>query len=142
MSTDLIFAQSSIASKLKDLILKTTSQIFPDSQPPVLVTPAGVKKNKDIVSQALEKGAEVIHGDPKHQHESATRQRPIILDKITPGMDMYDQEAFGPTAGIVTVQNEEEAIKIMNENDYGLSAAVFTKDLARAFKIGKAIESG
>lgn len=61
---------------------------------------------------------------------------------VTKDMDIYHEESFGPTVSLITVESEEEAIALANDTEYGLAAAVFTKDLKAGFRVAKAIESG
>ena len=68
--------------------------------------------------------------------------RPIVVEGIKKGMDLYSEEAFGPAVGLVEIQSLEEAVDIMNDTGYGLSAAVFTQDLGRGLKVAREIESG
>jgi benzaldehyde dehydrogenase (NAD) len=57
-------------------------------------------------------------------------------------MHIYREESFGPVKAIVRVDGDEEAIACANDNEYGLSAAVFSRDVARALTVAKRIESG
>jgi acyl-CoA reductase-like NAD-dependent aldehyde dehydrogenase len=57
-------------------------------------------------------------------------------------MDIYQTESFGPTVSLIAIETEEEAIKIANDTEYGLSSAVFTSDLQRGLRIAREIESG
>jgi acyl-CoA reductase-like NAD-dependent aldehyde dehydrogenase len=143
MSTDLIFCARPVASRFKALLADTTSAMFPSDQPSsVLVTPAGTTKVKDIILNALDRGANAFHGDARAEQESDTRLRPVLLEGVKEDMDMYSKEAFGPTAAVLEVDSADEAVRIMNESDYGLSASVFSRDLARALRVAKEIESG
>jgi acyl-CoA reductase-like NAD-dependent aldehyde dehydrogenase len=65
-----------------------------------------------------------------------------VLDGITPAMRLYRDESFGPVVGIIRVADEEEAIRVANDSDYGLSAAVFTRDAARGLRVARRIRSG
>jgi benzaldehyde dehydrogenase (NAD) len=65
-----------------------------------------------------------------------------VLDGVTPAMQLYRDESFGPVVGIVRVANEEEAIRVANDSEYGLSAAVFTRDAARGLRVARRIRSG
>ena len=65
-----------------------------------------------------------------------------FLDKVTPDMKIYGEESFGPITTVVRAKDEEDAIRIANDTEYGLSAAVFSKDIARALKVAKRIQSG
>jgi acyl-CoA reductase-like NAD-dependent aldehyde dehydrogenase len=66
----------------------------------------------------------------------------MVVDGVTPQMALYRDESFGPVVGIVRVKDEEAAIRAANDSDYGLSAAVFTKDVARGLKVARRIKSG
>lgn len=101
-----------------------------------------MQKNKKLISQALSQGASVVVGDVNAEESSNTRMRPIIIEKVTPEMDLFYQESFGPTVSLLTFEAEEDAIKLANDTEYGLSAAVFTADLAAGFRVAKQIESG
>lgn len=68
--------------------------------------------------------------------------KPILLDDVKKGMPAFEEETFGPMAAIITVADEEEAIRIANASRYGLGAAIWTRDLDRAERIARRIESG
>ena len=65
-----------------------------------------------------------------------------FLDRVTPDMRIYGEESFGPVTTVVRAKDEEDAIRIANDTEYGLSAAVFTKDIARGIQVAKRIQSG
>lgn len=143
MSTERIIVHRDIASafseKMKDAIKKSYGS---DKAPPILVAAAGVVRNHKLISQAVEKGAKVVTGDINAKESSDTRMRPIVVEGVTKEMDLYHQESFGPSVSLMVVDSEEKAIELANDTDYGLSAAVFTKSLARGLKVAKQIESG
>ncbi len=84
-----------------------------------------------LIDDAIAKGADVV-----------ARGSATILDRITPEMRFYHEESFGPLLGIVRVRDEAEAIRTANDTEYGLSAAVFTRDSARGLKVARQIRSG
>ena len=86
---------------------------------------------RNLVDDALSQGARSIASS------AAT-----VLDRITPTMRLYRDESFGPVVGIIRVADEEEAIEIANDSEYGLSAAVFTRDTARGLRVARRIRSG
>lgn len=144
MSTERIIVHSSIVDKFKPALKATMDNLFSDKGMgvPQLVTALPVEKNKQLLSDAVSKGAGVVYGNPTDNEDSKTRMKPVILEKIKENMDIYHTESFGPTVSLYTVDSDEEAIKIANDTDYGLAAAVFTEDLRRGLRIAKQIETG
>ena len=65
-----------------------------------------------------------------------------VVDHVTPEMRLYAEESFGPVVAIIRADGEEDAIRLANDTEYGLSAAVFTRDIARGLNIAKRIKSG
>jgi acyl-CoA reductase-like NAD-dependent aldehyde dehydrogenase len=65
-----------------------------------------------------------------------------VLDHVTPDMRLYHEESFGPVAPVIRVRVVEEAIRIANDTEYGLSAAVFGRNVNRALEVARRIESG
>ena len=65
-----------------------------------------------------------------------------VVDRVTPEMRIYHEESFGPVTTIVRVRGVEEAIATANDTEFGLSAAVFGKDITRAMEVAGRIESG
>jgi benzaldehyde dehydrogenase (NAD) len=91
-----------------------------------------------LIDDALAKGAKLVCGGKADN----TLMRATLLDHVTPEMKIYSEESFGPVKGIVRVSGVEEAIACANDNEYGLSAAVFGRDIARAMNVARRIESG
>ncbi len=65
-----------------------------------------------------------------------------VVDRVTPAMKLFRDESFGPVVGIARARDEEHAIELANDTDYGLSAAVFTRDTARGLRVARRIKSG
>jgi acyl-CoA reductase-like NAD-dependent aldehyde dehydrogenase len=84
-----------------------------------------------LVDDAMSKGARWVAGTAG-----------IVIDGVTPDMQLYRDESFGPVVGIIRVADEEEAIRVANDSEYGLSAAVFTRDAARGLRVARQIRSG
>jgi acyl-CoA reductase-like NAD-dependent aldehyde dehydrogenase len=84
-----------------------------------------------LIDDALAKGARQIVEGPA-----------TVVDRITRDMRLYHDESFGPVVGIIRVADEEEAIRLANDSDYGLSASVFTRDAALGLKVARRIRSG
>jgi vanillin dehydrogenase len=65
-----------------------------------------------------------------------------VIDRVNSSMRIYGEESFGPVVCIVRVNGVDKAVRVANDTEYGLSAAVFGRDIARAFDVAKRIESG
>jgi acyl-CoA reductase-like NAD-dependent aldehyde dehydrogenase len=88
-------------------------------------------RTQALIDDALDAGAQAIASG------AAT-----VVDKVTRDMRLYHDESFGPVVGVIRVADEEEAIGVANDSDYGLSAAVFTRDAARGLRVARRIRSG
>jgi acyl-CoA reductase-like NAD-dependent aldehyde dehydrogenase len=91
-----------------------------------------------LIKDAVAKGARLVAGGER----SGTIMTAAVLDHVTPAMRIYNEESFGPVVSVVRVRGDEEAIRVANDTEYGLSAAVFSRDIPRALKVAKRIESG
>ena len=91
-----------------------------------------------LIDDALAKGAKLLCGG-KAQN---TLMAATVLDHVTPAMRIYHEETFGPVKCVVRVNGVEEAVACANDNEYGLSSAVFGADIARAFNVARRIDSG
>lgn len=65
-----------------------------------------------------------------------------IVDGVTPAMRLYREESFGPVVTIQRVQGDDEAVALANDSEFGLSAAIFSRDVSRALQLARRIESG
>jgi benzaldehyde dehydrogenase (NAD) len=99
---------------------------------------ATVEHCNALIDDALAKGAKLVCGGKA----DSTLMPATLLDHVTPEMRIYREETFGPVKAIVRVRGVEEAIACANDNEYGLSAAVFGRDIARAFNVARKIDSG
>lgn len=92
----------------------------------------------ELVRDALDKGAVLVSGG----EIDGTIMQATVLDHVTPAMRIYGEESFGPVVTIVRAKDEAEAVRIANDSEYGLSAAVFGRDVMRAMSVARRIESG
>jgi succinate-semialdehyde dehydrogenase/glutarate-semialdehyde dehydrogenase len=93
------------------------------------------------VEKAVSQGATIETGGKKAALKGNFMQ-PTIISNITPKMDVFMEELFGPVASFYVVKNEEEAIKLANATDFGLGGCVFSKDIERAKNVANQIDSG
>lgn len=91
-----------------------------------------------LIDDALAKGAKLVCGGKAEN----TLMPATVLDHVTPAMRIYREETFGPVKCVVRVDGVDAAVDCANDNEYGLSAAVFGRDIARAMNVARRIESG
>jgi acyl-CoA reductase-like NAD-dependent aldehyde dehydrogenase len=103
-----------------------------------VVGPATVQRVQHLVSDAVKQGAKVLCGGDAN----GTIMPGMVIDHVTPAMTLFREESFGPQVSITRVDSVDEAIRLANDSEYGLSAAVFTRDLARGIDVARRIESG
>ncbi|MHB0774241.1 aldehyde dehydrogenase [Halomonas sp. WWR20] len=96
------------------------------------------EKLNGLVDDAISQGARLVSGG---KAEGVVMQ-PTLIDGVTDKMRLYREESFGPVVAMMRVANEEQAIRLANDSEYGLSAAVFTRDTARGLRVAGQIESG
>ena len=94
---------------------------------------------RSLIDDALAKGAKLLSGGETTQNVLMPAH---VVDKVTPDMKLFRDESFGPVVGIVRARDEAHAIALANDSEYGLSAAVFTRDTARGLRVARAIRSG
>jgi succinate-semialdehyde dehydrogenase / glutarate-semialdehyde dehydrogenase len=86
------------------------------------------------VQESVAQGAKLVTGGVIPE-QAGFYYPATILTNVTKGMPAYDQEVFGPVIAIISVKDEDEAIKVANDSNYGLAGAVFTQDVERGEKI-------
>jgi acyl-CoA reductase-like NAD-dependent aldehyde dehydrogenase len=130
MSTERIIVVEAIADEFARKLGEKAS-----GMPSAAVGPqfnqAAESKVKSLIADALAKGA--------RQLSSGAAK---VIDNVTATMSLYRDESFGPVVGITRVADEEEAIRVANDSEYGLSASVFTSDAARGLRVARRIRSG
>lgn len=143
MSTERIIVHKNVAADFEKKFTASVSKFFPASgDAPVLIHQPAVEKVKKLLQDAKGKGATLLNGDLEATESTPTRLRPIIVKGVTTDMDLYKTESFGPSVALYEVDSEEEALRIANDTEYGLTSAVFTEDLRRGLRLAKGIETG
>ncbi|KQU93046.1 aldehyde dehydrogenase family protein [Devosia sp. Root105] len=112
-----------------------------------MVGPMATPRFADLVRgqtlEALRKGAKA-HLNTKHDldEESSPYLAPEVLTNVNHQMAVMREESFGPVVGIMKVRDDAEAIELMNDSPYGLTASIWTEDLEAAAKLGAKVETG
>jgi succinate-semialdehyde dehydrogenase / glutarate-semialdehyde dehydrogenase len=106
-----------------------------------LIDSKAVAKVEEHVADAVAKGAKVLAGGKRHAL-GGTFFEPTILTGVTSQMMVAREETFGPVAPLFKFKTEAEAIAMANATEFGLAAYVYTRDLARSWRVCEAIEYG
>jgi acyl-CoA reductase-like NAD-dependent aldehyde dehydrogenase len=144
MSTERIVVDARIADEfVKRLSAKAASLPVRDPSlgPTVLgsiVDERAASRIEGLVNDALEKGAHLAAGGKAE----GTLMQATILDRVTPKMRIYAEESFGPVVTIVRVKGDDEALRIANDTEFGLSGAIFSQNMARAWTLARKLETG
>ena len=106
-----------------------------------LIDAAALKKVEEHVADATSKGAKIVAGGKRHAL-GGTFYEPTVLTGVTPAMMVAREETFGPVAPLFRFRTEQEAIAMANDTEFGLAAYLYTRDLARSWRVSEALEYG
>ena len=143
MSTERIIVDVSIADAFVARLAERTAALpAGDPRGPVvlggLAAPGAGERMEALIADAVAKGGRVLAGGTRDGAVMAA----TLIDRVTPDMRLYAEESFGPVKGVIRVSGDDEAVRVANDTEYGLSAAVFGRDLLRAMAVANRIESG
>jgi acyl-CoA reductase-like NAD-dependent aldehyde dehydrogenase len=144
MSTERIVIDRAVADEFAQKLAERASSLKlgdprdPDTQIGPLVNEGALNRVTEHVEDAVAKGAELVTGG-KAQGLHFT---PTVLMGVTPAMRVYSEESFGPVVSIVPVNGIDEAVRVANDTDYGLSAAVFSANVDTAMDVARRLETG
>lgn len=144
LSTERIIVDRSIADEFCDRLAAVARQVpFGDPRKgstvlgPV-INQAAATRLVEMTEDAVSMGAECLAGGTA----DGCCVAPTVLKGVTPAMRLYQEESFGPIASVVIVDGPEEALRVANDNDYGLSSAIFSRDVALALDMAKRLNAG
>jgi len=93
------------------------------------------------VDRSVAMGARVLIGG-KRIDGAGNYFQPTVLADVRAGMPVYDEETFGPVASVIRVKDEEHALRVANDSDFGLGSAIWTKDIDRGRRLAERVEAG
>jgi len=143
MSTERIIVDAKIADEFTSKLVARASKL-PAGNPRdkvvlgSLVSEDAAIKMDGLIADAVSKGAKLTAGGKRN----GSIVDATLLDGVDNKMRIYSEESFGPVKSIIRVTGDEEAIRVANDTEYGLSAAVFSRDIRRAMDVAARIESG
>jgi acyl-CoA reductase-like NAD-dependent aldehyde dehydrogenase len=143
MSTERIIVDESVADAFVAKLAAKASKL-PAGDPRghvvlgSMIDLAPAERMDVYIKDAVDKGAVLACGGKR----TGTVVEATLLDKVTPKMRIYNEESFGPVKSVIRVKGVDEAVRVANDTDYGLSSAVFGKDIMRAMAVAKRIHAG
>jgi benzaldehyde dehydrogenase (NAD) len=144
MSTERIVVDREIADSLAEKLAER-ARALPVGDPRdqstaigPLVNQTAVERVSGLVDDAVGKGARALTGG----QPDGPCFPPTVLAGVTPEMRLYAEESFGPVVAVMPVDGPDEAVRVANDSEYGLSAAVFSENVAEALELAHRIESG
>ncbi|MCT0682942.1 aldehyde dehydrogenase family protein [Pseudomonas aeruginosa] len=151
MTGSRLLVQRGVAERLRERLaqrlenLRVGPAADPRSDMGPLIDKANVERVERAVRQAIAAGARVVvRGGPVTEGELAAGAfyRPTLLEVDDPDLDIVQQETFGPVLTLQVFEHEEEGVALANRSEYGLAAGVWTRDVARAFRVARKIRAG
>ncbi len=145
-SVERLYVQESIYEAFKARLLEVTEQIVQevDEDGDADIGAMTVDFQTKIVAKHIEdaktKGAEVICARPWDGKSKLIP--PMVVDRVSADMSIAGEETFGPVIPLVPFESEEEVVRLANDSEYGLTASVWSKDLDRARRVGRALATG
>ena len=143
MSTERLIVDEKIADSFVAKLAARASQL-PAGDPRghvvlgSLISSQAADKMEELIADATAKGAKLAAGGKR----TGTVVEATLLDHVTPVMRVYAEESFGPVKPVIRVKGEDEAVRVANDTEYGLSSAVFSRDIRRAMAVAARIQAG
>lgn len=144
MSTERIIVLDTVADAFVDRLVHKASALRaadPSKETASLgrlINAESAQRVSRLVEDAVAHGAVLRLGG----EVSGEVMQPAVLDHVMPQMRIYREESFGPVASVIRVRNDDEAISVANDTEFGLASAVFSKDLDRCAAIADRLETG
>jgi len=140
--TKRVFINQKISEQIIPEVVAKTKALRQNIDFGPVITQTQLKTIEDFVADAKSKGAKILAGGNRIASSNGYYFEPTVLSDVTPDMKIMNEECFGPLLPIVLVNDNDEAIKLANDSNYGLGASVWTSDNAKGEKISEQLEVG
>lgn len=150
-STNRIFVHEDVAEKFTNLLtekvkqLKVGNGLNEETSVGPVIDKNAVEKIKSQIDDAIAKGAEAVTGEMNLTNEEQANGnfiQPTILKNVSPDMDIFTEETFGPVAPIITFSSEGELLEVVNHEEYGLASYIYTNNMSRVIRMTESLEYG
>jgi len=141
-----------IHSKIKDEFLDKVSKriknikvgdpLNTDSNMGSMISKGHLVTVDGYIQKGIDEGAKILLGGVSETNQKGFFAKPTLFDNVKENMTIAQEEIFGPVLGVMTVNNENEALNIAKNSKYGLHASVFTQDINKAFHLAKSLPCG
>ena len=146
-----VFVQEGIYDKFVAAAIKTFESVNQgdtmdmNTQIGSQINEAQVKKIASYIEIAKQEGATIATGGEPNKEGDLAKGcyfKPTLITNVTNDMRVAQEEIFGPVAVVIKFKTEDEVIAMANDNEYGLGGAVWTRDIYKAFRVARAVETG
>lgn len=144
MSTERLIVDAAVADDFvarlgaKVRTLRAADPSDPDAPLGALIDAAAGERVQSLVDDAVAKGATLVAGGER----TGSVMQPVLLDHVDAHMQLYREESFGPVAVVLRASGDEALLALANDSEFGLSAAIFSRDTQRALALAQRLESG
>ncbi|MGM8364516.1 NAD-dependent succinate-semialdehyde dehydrogenase [Virgibacillus sp. W0181] len=150
-STNRVFVHEDIADKFTKLLtdkvkqLKMGNGLDEETSVGPVIDKNAVQKIQSQIDDAVSKGAEAVTGEvnlTEAEQANGNFIQPMILKNVSPNMDIFTEETFGPVAPIITFSSEEELLDMVNHEEYGLASYLYSNNMSRVIRMTENLEYG
>ena len=126
-----------VSKKVK--VLKAGDPLDPESNMGSMISKKHLATVDGYIQKGIDEGAKLLFGGVSSGGQKGFYAKPTLFDGLKENMTIAQEEIFGPVLGVLTINSDEEALKIASNSKYGLHASVFTQDIDRAFHMAKSL---
>jgi succinate-semialdehyde dehydrogenase/glutarate-semialdehyde dehydrogenase len=148
LSVERLFVEESVSEEFIRRCVEKTQKLRmgPGSDPGTeigpLIRPQHVQRMKDLIADAVAKGAKVVWGGRARPDLGANFFEPTVITGVNASMKLFQDETFGPIMAIQVVKDAEEAVARANDTEFALAASVWTRDADRGKELARRLKAG